>query len=167
MRQRGGSLLIVSAQAKFNESLKDIVSERGYAFSLVTSISNAKRKVLDRGFDIVLVNAPLPDENGVRFAADCSQGSCAVLLFVREEYYSETFELVCPSGVYTLPKPTTRPMIMQAFDWLESTHERLRQFEKKTLSADDINADLEFIFETTPDSGIKRFWKVEGANGTK
>ena len=37
----------------------------------------------------------------------------------------------------------------------------------KTLSADDINADLEFIFETTPDSGIKRFWKVEGANGTK
>ena len=137
MRQRGGSLLIVSAQAKFNESLKDIVSERGYTFSLVTSVSNGKRKALDRDYDIVIVNAPLPDENGVRFAADCSKGSCAVLLFVREEYYAETFDLVCQAGVYTLPKPTTRPMIMQAFDWLESTRERLKQFEKKTLSAEE------------------------------
>ena len=39
--------------------------------------------------------------------------------------------------------------------------------EKKTLSAGDINDELEFFFETTPDSGIKRFWKVEGEDGTK
>jgi len=39
--------------------------------------------------------------------------------------------------------------------------------DKKTLSAGDINDELEFFFETTPDSGIKRFWKVEGEDGTK
>ena len=40
--------------------------------------------------------------------------------------------------------------------------------EPKELSASDISgAELEFIFETTPDSGIKRFWKVEGEDGTK
>ena len=39
--------------------------------------------------------------------------------------------------------------------------------DKKTLSSGDINDELEFIFETTPDSGVKRFWKVEGANGIK
>ncbi len=137
MRQRGGSLLIVSAQVKFNESLKDIAAERGYSCELVTSISNAKRKVLDRSYDFILVNAPLPDENGVRFAADCSAGSCAVLLIVREEFYSETFDLVCQSGVYVLPKPTSRQMVMHSFDWLESTRERLRGFEKKTLSAEE------------------------------
>ena len=38
---------------------------------------------------------------------------------------------------------------------------------KKTLSVEDMNDNLEFIFETTPNPGIKRFWKVEGANGIK
>lgn len=137
MRQKGGSLLVVSAQTKFNESLKEIISERGYSYSLVTSVSNAKRIVLERNFDYILVNAPLPDENGVRFSADNSKGSCTVLLLIREEYYAETFDLVCPYGVFTLPKPTSRQMITQAFDWLESNHERIKQSEKKTLSAEE------------------------------
>ena len=137
MIQRGGSLLIVSAQTKFNESLKELTAARGYAVSLVTSVSNAKRKVNERSYDHVLVNAPLPDDNGVRFAADCSQGSSAVLLLVREELYAEVFSMVCPCGVYMLPKPTSRQMLMQAFDWLESTHERLTRLEKKTLSAEE------------------------------
>lgn len=38
--------------------------------------------------------------------------------------------------------------------------------EKKALSAEDMNDELEFVFEA-PASGVKRFWKVEGANGLK
>ena len=38
--------------------------------------------------------------------------------------------------------------------------------EKKTLSADDMNDELEFFFEVDDTDG-KKFWKVEGANGIK
>ena len=137
MEQRGGSLLIVSAQSKFNLSLKELVTERGYSVSLETSVSAAKRKLGERGFDFILVNAPLPDENGVRFAADSSRGSCAVLLLVRAELYAEVQPMVCPYGVYLLPKPTSRQLLTLAFDWLESTHERLTRAEEKTLSAEE------------------------------
>ena len=38
--------------------------------------------------------------------------------------------------------------------------------DKKTLSAGDINEELEFVFEVDDSTG-KKFWKVEGANGIK
>ena len=137
MKQRGGSLLIVSAQNRFNISLKELVTERGYSFSIENSVSAAKRRLGERDFDFILVNAPLPDENGVRFAANSSCGSSPVLLLVREELYAEVQPMVCPYGVYMLPKPTSRQLLMLAFDWLESTHERLSFAEKKTLSAEE------------------------------
>ena len=147
LKQRHYSVLIVSAQPKFNESLTSLIAERGcYDFDLESGVGSARRRLSDRVYDIVMINAPLPDDDGVRLAIDRSSGSsCAVLLLVRNEYYPEIFNSVCPYGVYTLPKPPSRQLVAQAFDWLESTVERLRRLEKKSVSLEDKMAEIRLV----------------------
>ncbi|MBR1764654.1 MAG: ANTAR domain-containing protein [Ruminococcus sp.] len=147
LKQRRYSVLVVSAQPKFNESLSAMIEARGrYELELETGVGAAKRRLLDRNYDIVIINAPLPDDDGVRLAIDRSSGnSCAVLLLVRSEYYGEIFETVCPYGVYTLPKPPSRQLVLQAFDWLESTRERLSRLERKTVTLEDRMQEIRLV----------------------
>lgn len=146
-KQRRYSVLIVSAQPKFNEALLSLTADRGcYDCDLETGVGAAKRRLTDREYDIILINAPLPDDDGIRLAIDRSSArNCAVLLLVRSDYYHEIFEQVCPYGVYTLPKPPSRQLVSQAFDWLESTRERLRRLEKKSVSLEDKMTEIRLV----------------------
>ena len=146
LKIRQYSVLIVSAQPKFNESLTLMMKERPYFdCSLTQSVASAKMMFNEQSFDIVFINAPLPDEDGVRFAVDRSAGKCSVLLMVRNEYYPEIFMKVCPHGVFTLPKPPTRQLVMQAFDWLESSCERLRKLEKRSISLEEKMQEIRLV----------------------
>ena len=147
LKQRRYSVLIVSAQPKFNESLTSLIADRGcYDCDLETGVGSAKRRLSDREYDIMLINAPLPDDNGVRLAIDRSSGSrCAVLLLVRSEYYAEILEQVSPHGVYILPKPPSRQLVSLALDWLESTCERLKRLEKRSVSLEDKMAEIRLV----------------------
>ena len=147
LKERQYTVLTVSAQPKFNDSLKALVTERPYYdMDFEESVSSAKRRLLDRSYDIVIVNAPLPDDDGVRLAIDCSAGSsCAVLLLLRSEYYTNIFEQVVRYGVYTLPKPSPKQLFLQAFDWLESTRERLMRLEKKSVSLEDKMQEIRLV----------------------
>ncbi len=146
LKIRQYSVLVVSAQPKFNESLAAMINERTYyEHTTEQSVASAKRLISDQAFDMVIINAPLPDEDGVRFAVDRSVGKCSVLLLVRNEYYPEIFNRVCPYGVYTLPKPPARQLVLQAFDWLESSCERLRKLEKHSVSLEDKMAEIRLV----------------------
>ena len=147
LKQRHYSVLIVSAQPRFNESLSALIAERRrYDQELETSVSGAKRRLLEREFDFIIINAPLPDNDGVKLATDRSSDSgCAVLLLVGSDYYARIFDKVCPYGVYTLAKPSPRQLVTQAFDWLESTRERLLRVEKKSATLEDKTQEIRLV----------------------
>ena len=147
LKQRHYNVLTVSAQPKFNESLSALISERRhYEQELEESISGAKRRLLEKEFDFIIINAPLPDNDGVHLAIErSSKSGCAVLLLVGRDYYERVFEKVCPYGVYTLAKPSPRQLVTQAFDWLESTRERLMSFEKKSANLEDKMQEIRLI----------------------
>ena len=85
------SVLLVSASETFNASLQSLFSEIGFlSAQTVSNISAAKRAVAERSYDFVIVNAPLPDDMGVRFAIDvCSAGTGVSQLLVRSEMHDE------------------------------------------------------------------------------
>ncbi|MBQ8119593.1 MAG: ANTAR domain-containing protein [Ruminococcus sp.] len=147
LKQRRYSVLIVSSQPKFNQALTELISSRrNYDSELETNVSGAKRRLLERSFDMLIINVPLPDDDGISLAIDRSAGmASAVLLLVKSEYYSDVFDRVCPHGVYTLPKPSPKQMVAQAFDWLESTKERLRRLEKKSVSLEDKMQEIRLV----------------------
>ena len=141
------SVLLVSASETFNASLQSLFSEIGFLSSqTVSNISAAKRAVAERSYDFVIVNAPLPDDMGVRFAIDvCSSGTGVSLLLVRSEMHDEIRGKVTPHGVFTLQKPIAKPTMRIALGWMASTRERLRKAEKKTISIEEKMAEIRLV----------------------
>ena len=85
LRERVYSILIVSATDSFTSAFTSLLSEiRYYPVLTVSSVSAARRILAEKAFDFVIINAPLPDDIGTRFAIDISTSKqCVVLLLVK------------------------------------------------------------------------------------
>ncbi len=147
LKERVYSVLIVSASAGFNTALRPLLPASGYdPVQIVSSVSAARRALADRAFDYVIINSPLPDDTGVRFAVDtCGGQDTVVLLMVRSELHAEMYDRVAEHGVFILTKPTSKSMMLTALCWLSSARERLRKAERKTLSMEEKMAEIRIV----------------------
>ena len=147
LKERIYSILIVSATDSFTSAFGDLLPEARYSpVNTVTSISVAKRVLAEKTYDFVIINAPLPDDAGTRFAIDtCTTKQSAVLLLVKNDIHAGIHDRVAEYGVFTLPKPISKVTMTHALNWLESARERLRQFEKKTISIEDKMAEIRLV----------------------
>ena len=147
LKERVYSVLIVSASEKFNQSLRALFPEKIYTpVDFAGSVSEAQRRTAERPYDLVLINTPLPDDFGRKFAIDvCMEINSVALLLVKSEIYGETYEKVVDHGVLTLRKPTTASIITLSLDYMRATRERLRRLEKKTVSLEDKMAEIRIV----------------------
>ena len=147
LKERTYSALVVSAAEKLNTALSEILAESHcQPVKIVSNISAAKRSLSERSFDFVVINSPLPDDPGIRFAIDTGHTkSTVVLLLVRDEFYEGVYDKVVEHGVFTLAKPLSRQIISIALDWMASARERLRKLEKKTLSVEDKMEEIRVV----------------------
>lgn len=147
LKERVYSVLLVSASENFNKSITELLPESNYCpLHTVSNISSAKRAFLERSYDFIIINAPLPDDLGVRFAIDvCKENNSIALLFVKNDIYPDTYEKVVRHGVFTLPKPVTKQLISQSLDWMCATRERLRKLEVKTSSIEDKMKEIRLV----------------------
>ena len=147
LKERTYSILIVSATDRFTSAFADLLPATRYSqVHTAASISAAKRMLAEKTFDFVIINAPLPDDIGTRFAIDtCTNQQSAVLLLVKNDIHAGIHDEVVEYGVFTLPKPTSKPTLIHALSWMESARERLRQFEKKSLSIKEKMAEIRLV----------------------
>lgn len=139
LRERVYSVLIVSASEKFNQALPELFPVTSYSpVNVVQSVSAAKRELSERDFDFVIVNSPLPDENGVRFCSDTVDSYNTVVVFLSKiEGYEDAYDKLVSHGVFLLQKPLSKLVFQAAEDWMISARERIRKTEKKTLSIEE------------------------------
>lgn len=137
-QERTYSVLLVSSSEKFNASMQTLLPPTDYwPVHIVASVAEAQRKLLESAWDIVIINAPLPDDFGMRLAiSTCGNSGAGVLLLVKSELYNDIYVKVVGSGVLTLPKPTTLQIVAQNLRVLCATRERLRQMEEKQVSVE-------------------------------
>ena len=147
LKERVYSVLIVSAAEGFNGALSTLLPTSKYSpTNFVSNISAAKRALAERAFDFVIINSPLPDDIGTRFAIDTgSSKETIVLLMVRAELQEEIYDKVAEHGVFVLPKPTSKPTMAIALSWLSSAREKLRKTEKKTLSIEEKMEEIRIV----------------------
>lgn len=147
LRERVYSILIVSATDKFTSAFADLLPETRYSpIHTAASVNAAERILAEKTFDFVIINAPLPDDIGIRFAIDTSTSKqSAVLLLVKSDVHAGIHDKVAEYGVFTLSKPTSKPTMIHALSWMESARERLRQFEKKSLSIKEKMAEIRLV----------------------
>ena len=141
------SVLVISAKENFNASLQSLLPESKYApVQMVSSVSLAKRVLLERSFDFVFINTPLPDDFGTRFAIEISGNKgTVILLLVRNEVYEEVCDKVTEYGILTLPKPASKQMVAHTLNFMAGIRERLRKLENKSLSMEEKMKEIRLV----------------------
>lgn len=141
------SVLIVSATDSFTTSFLTLLPQSRYSpVNTATSISMAKRLLTEKSYDFIIINSPLPDDDGTRFAIDISTNKqSVVLIIVKNDIWADIQDKVAEYGVFTLPKPISKTAVTYALNWLESARERLRIFENKSLSIEDKMAQIRLV----------------------
>ena len=147
LKERVYSVLVISAKENFNASLQSLLPESKYApVQMVSSVSLAKRVLLERSFDFVFINTPLPDDFGTRFAIEISGNKgTVILLLVRNEVYEEVCDKVTEYGILTLPKPASKQMVAHTLNFMAGIRERLRKLENKSLSMEEKMKEIRLI----------------------
>ena len=141
------SVLLVSSFDKFNAATMDLLPMTDYwPVVTVKSVAEAKRRLLEQSFDIVLINAPLPDDFGTRFAIDvCRSSDAGVLILVKNELYNDIYAKVVEFGVMTLSKPTNVSMVSQTLRILCATRERMRQVAAKQATVEEKMEEIRLV----------------------
>ena len=132
------SVLLVTGSEKFQTFITPLLPSTDYwPVETVKNIGAARRTLAEREFDLVVVNSPLPDDPGIRFAGEvCTDSDAGVLFLVRQEQYEDIYHKLLTYGVVTLSKPTNAQMVAQNLRVLCAIRERLRRAEKKQLSVE-------------------------------
>ena len=114
-QERTYRVLIVTASDSFVSSVMPLLPVTDYwPVTTVRSVSEARRRIVETDFDIVLINAPLPDDFGMRLAIDiCTNSGAGVLLMVKRGLFNDIYAMVVSYGVITLAKPTNLQMVAQ------------------------------------------------------
>ena len=112
----------------------------------VSTVAAAQRAVAERSFDFVIINAPLKDDIGVRFAIDCSTEQNAFVLFlISHEIHADIYAKVAQHGVFTLPKPMGKQSMENALRWLLTAKRKLSGAEKKTNKMEDKMEEIRLV----------------------
>ena len=141
------SVLIVSGKKQTPSLMSAMLDSSVYRpVEAAFSASEAKRKMLRRDYDILIIDPPLPDEFGSDFAVDASSNThSGILMTVR----SDLFDLVCSRvenyGVLTLAKPISQNDFYHSLKLVTATSARLLNEEKKNRRLQDKLEEIRLV----------------------
>ena len=145
LKDQAYSALVVSSAENFNSAMAAMLPKQNcQPVIYANSIATAKRAIAEREFDFVIINAPLKDDLGVRFAIDCGANSL-VLILIQNELNADVYEKVGPYGIFTLPKPMSRQAMETALRWMAAAKVKLRKAETKSTKIEDKMEEIRLV----------------------
>ena len=132
------SILIVSSSAKFNMLTPSLFPISKYwPVVTVPDAASARKKMMERTYDIIVINTPLPDEVGTKLATDiCTGSSSCVMILTSKDSYEEVNEKVADYGVVVVTRPVTVSVISQNLKIMCATRQRIKQIENRQKSVE-------------------------------
>ncbi|MCR4661204.1 MAG: ANTAR domain-containing protein [Clostridia bacterium] len=113
----------------FNEMLKKINLD---TVDFCNSGGVARRLLLQRTFDLCIINAPLTDENGIKLAIDIiTNQSNQVILIVNSAYIGDVTQKVEDYGILTVEKPIYGQMFWTTLKLADITSKRLNNIQNE------------------------------------
>jgi len=147
LKDRTYSVLIVSSSEKFNQALSELFFVPTFSpVNIVTNVSIAKRSIVERDYDFLILNPLQSDETFMRFAIDTINNYNIVVLYVtRADQYAENYDTLAAHGIFLIQKPISKSILQTAVDWMISARERIRKNEKKALSIEEKMNEIRLV----------------------
>ena len=141
------SVLVVSASAKFNESVRSLLPERFYwPVMVLADAAGARRELLENSYDLVVINTPLPDEFGHELGTDAVEKTDAgVILLAKTGTAEQIADKLQDFGVLVLAKPFTGAQFRQAVQIAASSYKRLAVLRTENAKLLDKIAQLRLV----------------------
>lgn len=128
-------ILVVSPNEKYVSAIKKLLPpDRIDSFDYASNISLARRMILERHYEIVIVNHLPACRDAVEFSIDISEDyGVGVIIFTSHESYHEVFDKTHELGIFTISRPTTAETFIQVFRLLCLTRERIHNLDNKKV----------------------------------
>ena len=131
------SILVVSGSEDFNTQFRQSLPDNLFvSLEYRKNATSARHRILERWYDIVVVNVPLPDENGLELAMDIAdQGHASVLVVAPSQIYEMVLDHVTDYGILAISKPSSISRIEKGVRFLMKVQEQLSGMQQELLLA--------------------------------
>ncbi len=144
--ERHYRMLLVSTGERFIQEINNLLQGDQFQKDNSRNASDARCKLLENPYDIVIVNAPLTDEFGSRLCMDASRNNGTIaVIFAANDTFEEIYAKESVQGVFVVRKPTSRSLISQALSLTVCARERLRILENKAVKAESKLDDFRIV----------------------
>ena len=139
--------LIVSAGASSNEYLSARLIELGYTRPLIIpSGAEARRRMIESDFELIVVNSPLPDEFGHELCATAVEKTDAgVVLLVKAAAAEQLLAPMSEQGVLLVSKPFSNTLFLQAIQLAAASNHRLQLMRQENARMQEKVAQIRLV----------------------
>ena len=139
-------MLLVSGE-RGRAALEGLMRECGFsAVRAAGSGGEARRLFSEGGFELVLVNTPLPDEFGSALALETARESDAgVALLVNAPQADAVSAEVEDFGVFVVEKPFSRPMLFQSLRLVLASRRRMLGLQRENVRLNEKLEELRLV----------------------
>lgn len=124
--------LIVSKTESSLRAVSSLLKDEGYESECTLAPEDAKLRLTQESFDLIVINTPLSSESGVEFSLYCAEYTKAcVILIVKEERSMEVFNIVCKHGVLVISRPVNKHLFHHYLIFTRSFKERMLAVQKE------------------------------------
>jgi AmiR/NasT family two-component response regulator len=114
--------------------------------TVLKSCGEARRLLLERDFDLVVINAPLRDETGESLSCHVAvKGISQVILLVNSAYFEEVSAATEEAGVLTVAKPVNKGVFWSALKLAKASYNRLSSMRKENSKLKQKIEDIRIV----------------------
>ena len=136
-----GRALIVSAGASSNEYISARLAELGYTRpTIIPSGAEARRRMLESDFELIVVNAPLPDEFGHELCSSAVEKTDAGVVLL-----AKAAAAMSEQGVLLLSKPFSNTLFLQAIHLAAASNHRLQLLRQENARMQEKIAQVRLV----------------------
>jgi response regulator NasT len=141
------SALIVSGTDKGASFYSEVLHAARIDHIIVLhSAGESRRVLLDQEFDLVIVDAPLPDESGENFSRTvASKNMSQVILAVKSEHFSAVAAVCEEDGILTIPKPVNTEYFWAALSLAKAAGNRIKRIQAENTKLKQKIEDIRII----------------------
>lgn len=141
------NVLIISSSEKGNAFFSDILNSSSiYQITVIRSCGEARRILLEKDFDLVIINTPLRDESGENLSRYiASRGISQVILVVKSEFYEAVSAACEGEGVLTISKPINRAVFWSALSLARTAQNRIKKVQAENIQLKQKIEDIRIV----------------------
>ena len=129
-------VLLISGSSQGLDMLVQLIRSAGlsYEVSALSNGSEARRIVNQKDFELIVINAPLPDEFGHELSIDIiEKTNSSVILICKAEIADDVSDKVSDYGVCVVSKPLNKALFFQSIKLVSATRSRMLGLRKENV----------------------------------